>query len=601
MVVAFERVTLYGLTIVSKRRVHYGPINPAEAREIFIRRALAAGDYATSASFVEHNQMLVKEVQELEHKARRRDVLVDEQAIFDFYDALIPPDICNGAGFEKWRREAEQANPKLLFLTREDLMRRAAADITEAQFPEKLRVDDVDLTLNYRFDPGHPLDGVTVTVPLHVLNKLETTPFDWLVPGLIREKVTWYLKTLPKSIRRNLVPVLERVTAFLEEQDRGSRIEDRGAGVSRLTTETSPVPFVEALARFVQKRAGEPVSPEVWDDAEAPPHFRMNFRVVDEAERELASGRDLAALKTQLGQAAQLTFGQAGTGIERDNIRVWDFGDLPEQIAFTRNGRRLTGYPALVDEGESVAIRLFDMRQAADMAMRAGVTRLMRLTLKEQMKQLEKSLRGFDQATLQLRGAAGADELREDVLAAIADRAFIGDDPLPRTLKEFEAQRGRARARLPAVTEAACRLLTTIADEYQRVASRLGGSGGVLARVSADVRHQLSRLIYKRFLSATPWERLAHLPRYLKAMQLRLDKYLNDPERDAKHAASIAALWKRCEERLDKQRKAGAVDPRLEAFCWHIEELRVSLFAQELKTPYPVSYKRLDKIWNAMR
>ena len=592
MVAAFERVTLYGLTVVPKRRVHYGPLNPKEAREIFIRQALAAGEYETHAPFFEHNRTLVKDVQELEHKARRRDVLVGEDTIFGFYDALIPQAVFNGVGFEKWRREAEQANSKLLFLTREYLMRHAAADITEEQFPETLRAGDVELGLKYRFDPGHALDGVTVTVPLHLLNRLEPTPFDWLVPGLIREKVAWHFKALPKAIRRNLVPVPEQVTAFLAECARGERREERGE--RRETFET-------ALAGFVQKRARVPVAADMWENADVPPHLRMNFRVVDDAGRELSSGRDVAALKTQLGQAAQLTFGKAKAGIERDNLRVWDFGDLPQQISFTRNARNLVGYPALVDEGESVAIRLFDVRQAAELAMRAGVRRLIRFTLKEQIKQLEKNLRGFDQATLQLRSVASVDDLREDLISAITDRAFIGEDPLPRTQKEFEAQRGRARARLPAVTEAACRLFSAIAAEYQRVAVKLGSGSSALARPAADIRGQLSRLVYKGFFGATPWEQLAHLPRYLKAMQLRLDKYPKDPERDAKHTASITELAKRFEERLDRQRRTRAVDPRLDEFRWHIEELRVSLFAQELKTPYPVSYKRLDRIWNAMR
>jgi ATP-dependent helicase HrpA len=217
------------------------------------------------------------------------------------------------------------------------------------------------------------------------------------------------------------------------------------------------------------------------------------------------------------------------------------------------------------------------------------------------MKQLERGLRGFDQAALQLRGVGSADELRADLVGAITDRAFIGEDTLPRTQKDFEAQRGRARTRLPAVTDAACRLFASIAEEYHRTALKLDSSRGVLARVAADIRAQLSRLVHKGSFSATPWERLAHVPRYLKAMQMRLDKYSGNPERDAKHAAGIAELWKRYEERLEKQRRAGAVDPRLEEFRWHIEELRVSLFAQELKTPYPVSYKRLDKIWHAMR
>ena len=596
IVAAFERVSLYGLTIVPKRRVDYGPIHPAEAREIFIRRALAAGDYATRAPFLEHNKRLISEVQELEHKARRRDVLVGEEAVFGFYDALVPAAVHNGAAFEKWRRQAEQADPKILCLTREFLMRHAASDITETQFPETLRVEDAELRLKYRFDPGHPLDGVTATVPLHLLNRLDAAPFSWLVPGLVREKVAWCLKGLPKAIRRNLVPLPGQVTAFLTECERR---EVKGEGRKEDVEEREG--FETALARFVENRAGAPVAANVWSEKDMPAHLKMNFRVVDDAGRELATGRHLAALKAQLGQAAQLTFGEAETGIERENIRVWDFGDLPREISFVRNGRKLTGYPALVDENESVAVRLFDVRQRADAAMRAGVRRLFALSLKEQVRQLERSLRGFDQAALQLRGLAGADELRADLVDAIIDRAFIGEDTLPRTQQDFEAQRSRARARLPAVTDAACRLFASIAEEYHRTAVKLDGSRGASARVAADIRAQLSQLIHKGFLGATPWERLAHVPRYLKAMQMRLDKYSSNSERDEKHAASVAALWKRYEKRLEEQRRAGAVDPRLEEFRWHIEELRVSLFAQELRTPYPVSYKRLDKMWSAMR
>jgi ATP-dependent helicase HrpA len=233
--------------------------------------------------------------------------------------------------------------------------------------------------------------------------------------------------------------------------------------------------------------------------------------------------------------------------------------------------------------------------------MRSGVRRLLRLSLKEQMRQLEKSPPAFTQSALQLRAAASADDLRSDLLTAITDRAFIGEDALPRTLKGFEAQRGRARTRLLAVTEAAGRLLAAIAEEYQALSTRLAASKGPLARPAADIRAQLSRLVHKGFLTATPWERLGQLPRYLKAMQLRLDKYGDNPERDAKHQASIAELSKRYEERLEKQRRAGVVDPRLDEFRWHIEELRVSLYAQELKTPVIVSVKRLEKMLAGVR
>ncbi|HEX6006654.1 MAG TPA: ATP-dependent RNA helicase HrpA, partial [Burkholderiales bacterium] len=587
MVMAYERVTLYGLTIVARRPVHYGAINPQEAREIFIRQALAACEYETRVPFLEHNRRLIREVQALEHKARRRDVLVDEATIFAFYDAIVPADIVNGAGFEKWRRGAEEKNPRLLFLTRDYLMRHAASDVTEAQFPECVRVDSADLKLRYRFEPGHPLDGVTVTVPLHMLNKLESARFDWLVPGMVREKVAHAFKSLPKQLRRRFVPVADHVTPFLEAQDRAPQRE--------MTS------FSDAVGRYVQRAVGNPVDTALIGRIDYPAHLLMNYRVIDDAGQELATGRDLAALKARLGEAAQLTFSSAPTGIERDGIRAWDFGDLPREIAFTRGGRRLVGYPALVDEEASVAIRLFDVPQAAEVAMRAGVIRLLQLSLKEQVKQLERSLRVLDPAMLQMRAVASVDAMKADVMAAIVDRAFVGEDPLPRTEREFEAQRARARTRLPAVTEAAGRLFTDIATEHQNVAQRLASVRGPLARPAADIKTQLARLVYSGFFSKTPWVQLAHLPRYMKAMQARLDKYGRDPERDAKHVASLAELWKRYEERLAQQRRAGAIDPRLEAFRWHLEELRVSLYAQELKTPYPVSYKRLDKIWNAIR
>jgi ATP-dependent helicase HrpA len=584
MVAAYERVTLYGLTLVPRRRVHYGPINPKEAREVFIRGALVAGEYETRAPFFAHNRQLRKDIEALEHKARRRDVLVSDDAIYAFYDGVLPQGIVDGAGFERWREEAERANPKLLFMTRDYLMRHAAAGITEAQFPERIHAAGADLKLAYRFEPGHPLDGVTANVPLHALNRLESGRFEWLVPGLIREKIAVLLKALPKSVRRHLIPPAQHVTAFLTEcEGRGSSVE-------------GPETLTGTLARYVQRVAGEPISAEVWDGAELPAHLRMNFRVLDESGRELATGRDLAALKSQLGQAAQLTFAAADTGIEKRGIRAWDFGDLPAEIAFTRDGRKLTGYPALADEGESAAIRLFDTRAAAESAMRGGVRRLMRLALKEQMKQLEKNLPGFTQTALLLRAIATPEELREDLLTAVADRAFIGEDELPRSAMAFEALKQRARTRLPAVREAGCRLFAAIAEEHQRATLRLAAAKALPLPV-ADIRAQLTLLVFKGFMSATPWERLHDLPRYLKAVQRRLDKYPEDPERDAKHAAGIGELWKRYQERAIKLRRAGESDPRLEDFRWRLEELRVSLFAQELKTPYPVSYKRLDKLW----
>ncbi|MFO0440764.1 MAG: ATP-dependent RNA helicase HrpA [Betaproteobacteria bacterium] len=586
MVVAFERVTLYGITIVPKRRVHYGAIDIKASREIFIRQALVAGEFNTQSKFIQYNQKLIKEVQALEHKARKRDVLVSDEAIYAFYDERIPQHIVNGAGFEQWRREAEQQDAGHLRLTREYLMRHAAEDITEAQFPDAMQAGEIELKLKYRFDPGHPLDGITATVPLALLNKLEPADFDWLVPGMIRDKVAFAFKALPKHWRRHLTPPTEHVTRFLATEGGA-----QGA-------------FADAVARYATRAAAAPLAKEEAAGIDYPPHLRCNYRVVDESGRELASGRDLAALKAQLGEAAQLTFSagakDSASGIEREGIRTWDFGDLPPTITFSRGGRKVTGYPALADEGDRVAIRLFDIQEAAQASMRAGVVRLMRLALKAQMSQLEKGLKGFEQAALQLRGIAGADDLRADLIAAICDRAFIGDDELPRGLKAFEEQVKRARTRLPAVSEAALRLFTAITAEQHQLSLALGAAKGSLSRPANDIRAQNQRLVCKGFFSATPWPQLAQLPRYLKAAQLRLQKYPSNVERDGKHAASIAELWGRYETRLDQQRKAGEVDPRLLEFRWQIEELRVSLYAQELKTPFPVSYKRLDKLWTAM-
>ena len=582
---AYERVTLYGLTLVPRRRVHYGPINPLEAHDVFVREALAADGYESRAPFIAHNRRLIAEIRELEHKARRPDVLVGEQAIVDFYAARVPAEIYTGAAFEQWRVHAEKSDPKLLFMTRDYLMRHAAADVSEAQFPDRVDVEGVPLRLSYRFEPAHALDGVTLTVPLHLLNRLDASRFEWLVPGLIREKVAFYLKALPKQIRRHLVPVPEHVTEFLVELDSRDGSQDAGA-------------LTAVLARFAQRAAGTPVAADAWHDTLPPPHLRMNYRVVDDAGRELATGRDLDALRAQLGEAAQLTFADSEAGIERDHVRSWDFGDLPERISFTRGGRKLTGYPALVDGDDSVAIRLFDTQAAAGHAMRAGVRRLLRIELKEQIKQLD--LPGFTQAALQLRGVAGADDLKDDLVTAISDRAFIGDDVLPRTRAQYDAQKQRARTRLPAVRDAAVRMLTAIADEYHRASLRLGQTPPAFNRVAADARAQLQRLVYRGFLSATPWDRLQHIPRYLKAIAVRLDKVAANPERDSAHAAAIAGLWKLYEERSAKPGKSGADDAALEDFRWQLEELRVSLFAQELKTPLPVSVKRLRKLWDAL-
>lgn len=573
-VIASERVTLFSLTLVARRPVSYGRIAPQEAREIFIRGALVAMEYVCQAPFFQHNQQLIREVEQLEHKSRRQDVLVDEGVLYDFYHERLSADVVDAASFEAWRKTVEAQQPKLLFLTRDELMRHAAQHVTETQFPEWWERDDGRLRLKYRFEPNHPLDGVTVDVPLAVLNRLEAATFDWLVPGMLREKIQAMIKSLPKQLRRNCVPVPDFVTRFLDSQP------DRQQ------------PLLTQLGQFIGKTTGQKLDNDAFVHLELPPHLCFNFRVIDDGKQEIGMARDLLGLQRQFGQAAQLTFRDTSAEFERDEVTSWDFGDLPASIQFARGRQQLHGYPSLTLEHDKIALRLFDTELAAQRAHRLGVVRLLQLQLKEQMKQMGKGLPGFTQIALQLRGVLNADELQADAIAAICDRAFIGEDEVPRNEKQFNEQKARARTRLPAVTQAVTQYLTQIAHEYQNLSLRLARH-----RLAHDLKPQLDLLVYKGFISQTPWSQLPHLPRYLKAMGLRMDKQAANPQRDGQRAAEIRQLWEAWSARVTERRAAGNLSQALLDFRWQIEELRVSLFAQELKTPYPVSFKRLQKAW----
>jgi ATP-dependent helicase HrpA len=580
-VTAWERVSLYGLTVVPKRRVHYGPINVEVSHEIFIREALANMELETNAPFFKENKRIIAEIQELEHKARRQDVLVDEHALFAFYDKIVPREIVNGIGFEAWRKEAEKENPRLLFLTKDDLMRHTAEGVTEAQFPETMEMDGVTIHLKYRFEPGHVLDGVTATIPLALLNQLDATRAEWLVPGMLRDKVTALIKILPKTFRRVCVPVPDFVTAFLSQAKVGTQ------------------PILIALVNYIQQQTSLKLGVDDFMMDKLPAHFFMNFSVIDEKQRELGMSRDWHALKNQLGNAAQLTFrNSTANHIEKSGIQQWDFGDLPATLTFSKEGHQLTGYPALEDQIDSVAIKLFDTEQAAYLAHRAGVCRLMRFELKEQMKQLQKALPNFNQYALQLRNVITPDDLKEDLVNTLADRAFVGDDDLPRTNDAFMALKQRAKTRLPAVKDALFRIITQIGTEYFALADAQSKMLSKANRLTKDVETQMQSLLYKGCFSQTPWDQLQHLPRYLKALRLRIEKQPSNPDRDGKHAASVGLYWDRWQAEMEKQSKLGDVSPALADFRWLIEELRVSLFAQELKTPFPISVKRLDKIWS---
>jgi len=664
-VVASERVTLYGLTVLPRRPVSYGKVAPEEAREIFIRGALVAQESNLQTAFFAHNKKLIKEITELEHKSRKQDVLVDDEALFAFYNERLPELVWkdakggvwgseeggqtqsdNVAGqngqanqrnaghvaqaahadakdadnrerepsshtrqnvsddpkpkkqsvsqkgrlkplpladirtFEAWLKTAERDNPRLLFLSRDDLMQHAAAHITEEQFPKFWQTADGKFKLSYRFEPHHPLDGVTMTVPLTVLNRLHAPSLEWLVPGMLREKIQLLIKALPKQIRRICVPVPDFITKFLESNP------DRQAAI------------IPQLAHFIAKSAGdmrilEQIDQEAWAAQELPEHCYLNLRIIDDGGQELAGGRKLHELQQQLGQAAAVTFRDNTQEFERDNVTAWDIGTLPESIKFARGKQQLTGYLGLQKEKDGrIALRLFDTTEAAEQAHRQGVIELMKLQLKEQVKDLNKGIQGFTQAAMLLKHI-NADTLRDDLTQAVCDRAFIGEDELPRNEKAFKEQIKRARSRLPAVKEALSRYLQETAAAYAELNGKLGKHP-----LTHLLRLRLQTLLAAGFATRTPWTQWPRLPIYLKAMTLRLEKYSSNPSRDAAREADIQELEQMWQEKTDSLVKQGLpVSDGLAGFKWMIEELRVSLFAQELKTPYPVSVKRLLKEW----
>jgi ATP-dependent helicase HrpA len=595
-VTAYERATLYGMVVYSQRRVDFGAIDAQTARQIFIRNALVDGDFDTPAPFFAHNRRLVREIRELEHKRRRPDVLVDDELIYAFYDRLIPAHVCSGASFEHWRRQAEAAQPKLLFLNRDELMRHEARGVTTDLFPKQWDMRGVTMALTYHFEPGSPRDGVTLTVPLPALNQVDANRCDWLVPGMLKEKVHLLLKSLPQKLRRHCVPLPDYAGGFVDRHAAEIASPQR--------------PLIDALIADLREQKNVVCQAADFKLETLPAHLTMNFKVVDEHGRQLGMGRSLAALRAELAECAQQTLqtlaaqdAKVAAGL-RDDITDWDFGALPELLEVERRGQRLIGFPALVDCGDRCRIEVFDDALEARARHRDGLRRLFRLQLKEQVKFLEKGLSGLQTAQIQAGTVAALaaalpsfEELRDQVVTAAIDRTCLVD-PWPVDDASFAARRAEARGKLNLIAQEIARLVTTIVHEAAALPKKLHAARAFAAAV-ADVEQQLVRLFPKRFIVETPAAQLAHYPRYLRAIAARLDRLKSDPARDAQRMNEIAQLQAPYLRELAARK--GVADPRLEEFRWLLEELRVSLFAQELRTPMPVSAKRLAKVWESLR
>ena len=621
-VTALERATLYGLVVYSGRRVDYTRVDPVAAREIFIREALLGGEWDTKLGFLAANRKLVKEVEGLEHKARRQDVLVDDELIFAFYDAQLPPEVASGTSFEHWYKENSRANPRLLYLSRDELMRHQAAGITTQSFPPTLRLGGVDCAATYLHEPGDARDGLTVTVPLFVLNQVSEERCEWVVTGMLKDKIQALLKSLPQRPRSRLVPLPESARKLTELM---ATPEAFGAGS-----------LTDALLKRVRDITSIDVMRADFKLEMLAPHLFMNLRVVDEHGRQLGMGRNLGALKGELGAQARGAF-QALAGLQvkaapaqaDDNAvlptgklapvkavpagpalqagqhyTAWTFGELPELMEVRRGTQAMIGFPALVDSGsaEGVTIEVFDEPTVAAARHRVGLRRLFALQLKDAIKYLEKTVpdlpkmgAAFMQVGKANDGSGGGtiEMLRGQIIDVALDRAFL-QEPLPTDQAAFKRRIDEGRGRLTLIATEVARLAHLILSEYATALRKIKDTKLQPESVQ-DAAQQLQKLVGKRFLVDTPWAQLQHFARYLKAITARLDKLRADPARDAAKLAEMRPQEQRY-WRLVAERR-GAVDDRMNEFRWLLEELRVSFFAQELRTPQPVSVKRLDKAW----
>jgi ATP-dependent helicase HrpA len=582
-VAASMRATLYGLPVVNGRKVHYGPIDPVKSREIFIRSALVEGEYECRAPFFLHNRKLLEEIDDLAHRSRNARVAVDEETLFRWFDDRIPEGIHNGDAFEKWRREVEAKSPRLLHLAREELLKQRGADA--AGFPPELDLGGVRFPLAYRFDPGTGDDGVTLLVPLAALNQVPATPCEWLVPGLLEEKIAALIKSLPQSVRRIFVPVPEFARAAVDAL-RGGKL--------------AATPLTDALADFLGRTTGQAVPRDAWRPEALPPHLAMNFRVLDANNLVLAEGRDLPALRRQLGGQASETLRQAAAPGEREDITRWDFGDLPERVEIKSGGRQVAAFPSLVEEAGGIRLRLLDSPALAREKHRRGVCRLVWQSFPDLLKQTEKDLAQRLKSAalhyLMLDKSLSTEMLSRDVLFTAARGVLPGDVADIRKQTAFESAAQTARTKLPDAARETARLAAECLEHGHRLSQALAKPHPAREAV-ADLKEQLRGLVFPGFLGKHPPERLIHLPRYLRAMERRLDKLSAHPTRDTQQMRAMAPLFGQYLARRKRLEDAGGITPEMEDFRWRLEELRVGLFAQELKTPEPVSVKRLEKHW----
>jgi ATP-dependent helicase HrpA len=584
-VVATERVTLYGLPLVVGRRVQYGSIDPVVSRELFIRHALVQGEWTTHHHFWADNARAIERVAELEERARRRDIAVDDETLFELYDARVPADVVSTRHFDRWWKQARRQTPDLLTFTPEMLTNAAAAGQVQAEdYPDEVQLTQgLTLPLSYAFAPGAVEDGVTVDVPLGVLDTVaERTSGESLaftVPGQRAELVTELLRSLPKQLRRGLVPIPDRVREVLPHID---------------PTE----PLLPALERELRRATAVTIPPDAWQPTEVPGHLRATFRVLDDQQRPLAQGKDLTALRAQVAPQARASLARAASTYERTGQTAWTFGDLPATVEVQRGGHEVTAYVALVDEGQTVGVRVVATEVEATRLSWRGARRLLVLAAGSPVRQVVKGLSPRTRLALQFNPDGEIPDLVADCVDAAADELLAAAGGPPRTEAAFGAVLAAAREQLLPLTTDAVRRVEAVLTQAREVAIAIGAAPGrrVPEAAVADLRRQMTGLLHRGFVADAGRRRLPDLVRYLTAMTHRLEKLPANAARDAVWMAQVAAVTTEFEQLRARTAPSGAPDDPVSQVRWMIEELRVGLFAQAVGTRRPISEQRVYKV-----
>ncbi|GLH97486.1 ATP-dependent RNA helicase HrpA [Phytohabitans aurantiacus] len=569
---AYEKVTLYGVPLVASRKVNFGRIDPRLSRELFIRHALVEGDWDTHHQFFHDNRALLDEVEELEHRARRRDILVDDETLFDFYDQRIGPDVVSARHFDSWWKQTRRTQPDLLAFEKTMLINEGSRRVDAADYPDEWRQDGVALKLTYQFEPGTDADGVTVHIPLPLLPRLSPAGFDWQVPGLREDLVIALIRSMPKAVRRNYVPVPDYARAVL----------DRIAA--------SDGSLLDALERELRRLTGVPVPRDAWDLSKVPDHLRMTFRVLDDKGATLGEGKDLAALQAKLKPTVRETVAAAAPGVSKQGMRAWEAGTLPRSIRQDRAGYAVTAYPALVDEGETAGVRVFETEAEQRNAMWQGTRRLLLIGLPAPSKVMQGRLTNETKLALSRNPHRSVVDLLDDCAGAAVDRLLAEHGGPAWDEAGFGVLRDHVRAGfVDALVDVVDKVRRVLAAAYT-VEQRLKSSNRLdLMPSLTDIRAQLGGLVYRGFVTATGWQRLPDLPRYLTAIERRLERLTQNPARDLEQTRRIEQV----QQEYDQLRRELAGNPGLYQIRWMIEELRVNFFAQALGTPYPVSEQRI--------